>query len=223
MASSSNSSSGLGDDLAYERVLLVKPTVYIYKIPPISSVSRGFRAMDWNLGEPSWTGRLRVISKGDELFLYIEDASTGMLYAKAPVLAFPGAQVQPVEDSSRYFVVKVVNDVDKRSALLGVGFADGSDAFDLNVALREHFSYLTNNANSLDNKDDTEHKKLDLSLKNDIRVNIDIFKGGSKRIANQSEQDKVSPRKERNEAAASDSSCPILLPPPPQSSRSRKK
>ena len=46
-----------------ERCILVKNEVFVYKIPPRAS-ARGYRAADWNLSVPDWTGRLRVITGG---------------------------------------------------------------------------------------------------------------------------------------------------------------
>lgn len=192
-------------EIDYERVLLVKPTVYVYKIPPLTSASRGFRASDWNLGEPDWTGRLRLISKGEKLFLRIEDPSSGELYCQAPVLAYPGPQVQPVSDSRRYFVVRVVSDTG-RSALIGIGFTDGADSFDLTVALQDHFTTLGKATETLE---DDDRPKLDLSLKGDIRVNLNI---GS----NQGSRDR--PRTQKSQSNM-DPSKPFLLPPPPSSRR----
>ena len=49
------------DDI--ERALLVKNEVFVYKIPPRTS-AKGYRAADWKLDAPDWTGRLRCIEKG---------------------------------------------------------------------------------------------------------------------------------------------------------------
>ena len=46
-----------------ERCILVKNEVFVYKIPPRAS-ARGYRAADWNLSVPDWTGRLRVVTGG---------------------------------------------------------------------------------------------------------------------------------------------------------------
>lgn len=191
-------------DQDYERVLLVKPSVYVYKIPPLMSASRGFKAADWNLAEPDWTGRLRLISKGERLFVRIEDATTGALYCEAPVLSYPGPQVQPVVDSRRYFVVKVVSDTG-RTALIGMGFSDGADSFDFTVALQDHFTTL--GKASGEKIDDENRPKLDLSLKGDIRVNLNIGGGGTNR-----------PRPARVSESV-DPSKPFFLPPPPSSKR----
>jgi len=34
-------------------------------------------AADWKLDEPDWTGRLRAVSKGNDIVLKLEDANTG--------------------------------------------------------------------------------------------------------------------------------------------------
>ena len=38
-----------------------------------------FRAADWNLDKPDWVGRMKVISKGKNLFIRLEDKNTGKL------------------------------------------------------------------------------------------------------------------------------------------------
>lgn len=37
-----------------------------------------FRASDWKLDAPDWDGRLRVVAKGKELFIKLEDKTSGM-------------------------------------------------------------------------------------------------------------------------------------------------
>lgn len=191
----------------YERVLLVKPTVYLYKIPPITSTSRGFRASDWNLAQPDWSGRLRLISIGDKCFLRLEESPSGQLYCQAPIFSHPGPQVQPVSDSRRYFVVKVVSDTG-RSASIGIGFADGADSFDLNVALQDHFAGIENASKTIEESLKTS-PKLDLTLKGDIRVNLNI---GGNPIS----------RADKPAHKPSDPSKPFILPPPPSSTTRRR-
>ncbi|KAI8421489.1 hypothetical protein MSG28_009542 [Choristoneura fumiferana] len=124
----------------YESVLLVKNEVFVFKIPP-KTTNRGYRAADWNLQEPQWTGRMRLVSKGEELVMKLEDKTSGQLFAKCPIDKYPGVALESVTDSSRYFVLKIQDD-NGRSAYIGLGFGDRSDSFDLNVALQDHFKWL---------------------------------------------------------------------------------
>ena len=72
--------------------------------------------------------------------LKLEDKNSGELFAACPVDAYPGPAVEAVSvtDSSRYFVIKIV-DESRRSAYIGMGFSDRADSFDLNVTLQDHF------------------------------------------------------------------------------------
>ena len=56
------------DDM--ERCLLVKQEVFVYKIPPRQS-ARGYRAADWNLSSPDWTGRLRIMEASKKVVVSI--------------------------------------------------------------------------------------------------------------------------------------------------------
>nr|CAD7574194.1 unnamed protein product [Timema californicum] len=93
----------------YESILLVKSEVLVFKIPP-RTTNRGYRAADWNLAEPQWTGRLRLVAKGKECVLKLEDKTTGELFAKCPIETYPGVAVESVTDSSRYFVLRIQDD-----------------------------------------------------------------------------------------------------------------
>lgn len=94
-----------------------------------------------------WKGRLRVLEIGDRCDIRLEvshegresealadrkDASTGELFAQVSY-ASPWNQVEPVLDSSRYFVLRVEGDGGKR-AYIGMGFAERGDAFDFQVS-----------------------------------------------------------------------------------------
>ncbi|VDO04778.1 unnamed protein product [Rodentolepis nana] len=176
------------DDNEYESVLLVKREVFVYTLPPRQS-ARGYRAADWSLDAPIWSGRLKVITKNTKNTLYIrlEDGTSGLLYAQCPVESFPSEAVEQVLDSSRYFVIRLVSD-DGRSVLVGIGFAGRSDAFDLNVALQDHFKHVKQAAEAeliqaqeaLGSSDTSSHPKLDLGLKEGqkLRLNLNTRRSG---------------------------------------------
>ncbi|XP_012259971.1 NECAP-like protein CG9132 [Athalia rosae] len=183
----------------YESVLLVKSEVFVFKIPP-RSTNRGYRAADWNLEEPSWTGRMRLVSQGDAVTIKLEDKVSGELFAKCPIDTYPGIAVEPVTDSSRYFVLRIQDD-NGRSAFIGVGFLDRSDSFDLNVALQDHFKWLKNRE-QIEKEKDVPKQELDLRFKEGetIKINMKITKKDGSEVSSKS--------KARGNTA-------LGLPPPP--------
>lgn len=131
------------------------------------------RAADWNLNEPTWTGRMRLVTKGVDVALKLEDKS-GALYANCPIETYPGVAVESVNDSSRYFVIRVQDD-GGRSAFIGLGFGDRSDSFDLNVALQDHFKWVKNQQD-IENEKEKPRQELDLGFKEGetIKINMKI-------------------------------------------------
>jgi len=164
----------------FERCLLVKSEVFVYKIPPRQS-ARGYRAADWNLSAPDWTGRMRVMEKNQKVQLKLEDRGSNELFAACPIDQYPGPAVEAVTDSSRYFVIKIVDD-NGRSAFIGIGFSDRSDSFDLNVALQDHFKGVTKEK-EIAKEDVSSKPQLDLAFKEGqtIKVNINIPKSDKSR------------------------------------------
>ncbi|RVE66927.1 hypothetical protein OJAV_G00112200 [Oryzias javanicus] len=181
----------------YESILCVKPDVNVYRIPPRAS-NRAYRAADWKLDTPDWSGRMRITAKGKVAFIKLEDKISGELFAQAPVKEYPGIAVETVSDSSRYFVLRIQDD-SGRSAFIGVGFGDRGDAFDFNVALQDHFKWvkqeneISKNAHLGDSG-----PKLDLGFKDGQTITLNI--GQSKR------RDKPRPQSSGGFG---------LLPPPP--------
>lgn len=64
---------------------------------------------------------MRMVSSGAALNIKLEDKMSGQLFANCPVEAYPGVAIEPVSDSSRYFVLRIQDD-NGRSAFIGVGF-----------------------------------------------------------------------------------------------------
>ncbi|XP_038158837.1 adaptin ear-binding coat-associated protein 1-like [Cyprinodon tularosa] len=93
----------------YESILCVKPDVNVYRIPPRAS-NRAYRAADWKLDAPDWSGRMRITAKGKVAYIKLEDKISGELFAQAPVMEYPGVALETVSDSSRYFVLRIQDD-----------------------------------------------------------------------------------------------------------------
>uniref|UniRef100_A0A3P9NDE4 NECAP endocytosis associated 2 n=1 Tax=Poecilia reticulata TaxID=8081 RepID=A0A3P9NDE4_POERE len=163
----------MAEDNTYESMLCVKPEVHVYRIPPRSS-NRGYRAADWKLDEPAWSGRLKITAKGKKAFIKLEDRNTGELYAQAPVEQYPGIAVEAVTDSSRYFVIRI-EDGTGRHAFIGLGFADRGDSFDFNVALQDHFKWVKQEGDLAKlEASQSSAPKLDLSFKEGQTIKISI-------------------------------------------------
>ncbi|KAJ3608920.1 hypothetical protein NHX12_023448 [Muraenolepis orangiensis] len=139
----------------YESILCVKPDVNVYRIPP-RATNRGYRAADWKLDSPDWSGEL---------------------FAQAPVQEFPGITVETVSDSSRYFVLRIQDD-NGRSAFIGVGFEDRGDAFDFNVALQDHFKWVKQDEElSKTDQSADSGPQLDLGFKEGQTITLNIGQG----------------------------------------------
>jgi hypothetical protein len=190
----------------YERVILVKSDVFIFKIPP-RTTNRAYRAADWKLDCPDWSGRLRLVAKGKECILKLEDKISGELFGKCPVDKYPGIAIESVSDSSRYFVIRLQDD-NGRAAFIGIGFSDRGDSFDLNVALQDHFKVLQKEEEIEKEKKEPEDNtpKLDLGFKEGqtIKVNLNIARKGGSNSATS-----------RQRAKPIGGGTGVLLPPPP--------
>lgn len=172
------------------------------KIPP-RTTNRGYRAADWKLDAPEWKGRMRLVTKGKECIMKLEDKVSGELFAKCPIDKYPGIAVEAVVDSSRYFVIRLQDD-SGRAAFIGIGFADRGDSFDLNVALQDHFKWLEKSEELEKGGSDPSHPQLDLSFKEGqtIKINMNIGKSGS------------SKSKPRSSSSSTGGGLGLLPPPP---------
>ncbi|CAL4069096.1 unnamed protein product [Meganyctiphanes norvegica] len=186
----------------YESILLVKNEVFIYRIPP-RTTNRSYRAADWNLAAPDWTGRMRLVSKKNECIMKLEDKITGELFAKSPIDKYPGLAIESVSDSSRYFVIRLQEE-DGRSAFIGLGFGDRSDSFDLNVALQDHFKWIKKEEDAEKEKEEGGAPNLDLGFKDGQTIKI------SMKIAKKEGQEGVI----RPKAKTGGGGLGILPPPP---------
>lgn len=132
---------------AIQRVLFIANKVYVYNIPPLTSM-RGHNAASWT-ADPArqiFAARIRVVETSYEessasaskqqlkVDVVLEDPSTGQLFAASPYT--DAAAVEPAVDSSRFFAL-TVRDEAGRKATLGIGFEERPEAFDFSIALQE--------------------------------------------------------------------------------------
>lgn len=128
---------------AVELILFQVPECYVYFIPPRKTAA-SYRADEWNVNKWAWEGTLKVISKGEECIIKLEDKTTGELYARAFLRDGEPHPVEPVIDSSRYFVLRVEENIGGRlrHAFIGIGFRERPEAYDFQAALHDHMKYL---------------------------------------------------------------------------------
>ncbi|WWC90158.1 uncharacterized protein L201_005091 [Kwoniella dendrophila CBS 6074] len=198
----------LSDEI--ESVLFVSREVMVYQVPPRTS-SSGYKAADWNVEAFLWKGRLRVLEIGSRCEIRLEDSGTGELFAQVNYTT-PWSQVEPVLDSSRYFVLRVEGEGGKR-AYIGMGFQERGEAFDFQVALQSVAKRSSNPTSSSDSNPSEPSKPAappkDYSLKEGQTFKINI------------------PGRENKKSTPSSSSSSstggglFSLPPPPPPGRKR--
>jgi len=158
------------------RTLLIKKEAFAYKIPPQDAVIKfliqtqavEWKASEWNLKRPDWSGKIRLVSHGRAAVLQLYDGDYDDLYAECLVETFPGTDIMKVADSSRFYVMKVREA--GKVIHLGLGFAERSDSFALNTALQDHFR----DEEISELEEEVPLKKLDLALKEGETMKVSL-------------------------------------------------
>ncbi|SNX86899.1 uncharacterized protein MEPE_05608 [Melanopsichium pennsylvanicum] len=213
----------------YETVIFVARECFVYRVPPRSSTA-GYKAGEWGDMEAFlWKGRLRIMefSNSNTCSIRLEDGDSGELFAECPY-DVTGTSVEPVLDSSRYFVLRVESeghDGKKKKAYIGMGFQDRSDSFDFNVALQDWTKRqkaaanraadpsANDNASLLDDGPSPHLPtgiKKDFSLKEGETFAIKLPGGGGRKIA---------PASSLSSSSLGGYGGGPLLPPPPSKKR----
>jgi hypothetical protein len=113
-----------------------------------------------------------IVALGKQCTIKLIDPNTGTLFAQCPLdNDKPELSVEPVVDSSRYFVLRV-SDGSGRSAFLGIGFLERSDAFEFNVTLQDHVKRLKNEVEAAKVASEPPPPAKDLSLSGSIKISV---------------------------------------------------
>lgn len=192
-----NTVDAAGDTALLRQTLLTADEVYIYKLPPLTSATRGHRAEDWNLASPLATTRLLVERRGDALVLEFYKTSSTVLFCSA-TLADPTQHhrwLEPVVDSSRYFTLQITRGT-RQTATIGFGFRERDTATDLREAVQQCAASVRRADTAL-----THYKVPQLAAGEKIRVAVPGGSGSSKKVPN----------------SGSSGGVPLLLKKPPPS------
>ncbi|XP_047329084.1 uncharacterized protein At1g03900 [Impatiens glandulifera] len=199
-----------------ELVLFQVPECYVYLIPPRKSAA-SYRADEWDVNKWTWEGALKVYSKGEECIIKLEDKTTGELYARAFLRDGEPHPVEAVIDSSRYFVLRIEENIDGRlrHAFIGIGFRERTQAYDFQAALHDHMKYLEKKKTAEDMEQHYQNESsVDYSLKEGETIVLKLKNKGSsigEGVSNLTLEEKVT----KKEGILSIK--PLPLPPAPPS------
>ena len=175
-----------------EATLCSVNTARIFRLPLRATANQRYSAE--KMGEQLWTGALRVMSGPNGCRLDFKDTSSPQetLFASCPVV--PGS-IEPVIDSSRFFVIRLVDPASGSFTFVGLGFDERSSAFDMQVAVQDHQRRVTPAVH-------TQAVHVDYRLKQGETIAIGL--GSAPKTG-----------KNANDADAR----PFMLPPPPSASK----
>ncbi|XP_068303616.1 uncharacterized protein At1g03900-like [Pyrus communis] len=198
---------------ALELVLFQVPECYVYLIPPRKSAA-SYRADEWDVNKWVWEGILKVISKGEECIIRLEDKNTSELYARAFLRNGEPHPVEPVIDSSRYFVLRVEENIDGRlrHAFIGLGFRERTEAYDFQAALHDHMKYLDKKKTAEEMEQKFQQtSSVDYSLKEGETIVLQLKNKTAEIVKSKVSENNSSPEKRANKKE------PLICikPPPP--------
>ncbi|KAL8147848.1 hypothetical protein AgCh_005245 [Apium graveolens] len=150
------------------------------QIPPRKTAA-SYRADEWDINKWAWDGVLKVVSKGEECIIRLEDKTTGELYARAFLRDGEPHPVEAVIDSSRYFVLRIEETIGGRlrHAFLGIGFRERPQAYDFQAALHDHMKYLDKKKTAEEMEEQYQNSTVDYSLKDGETIVLKLKnKGG---------------------------------------------
>jgi hypothetical protein len=128
-------SNGLLSSLSFtpmslERTVFSVPLVHLYLVDPVGTE---FNCQDWT--NHIFDGQLKVVEQADKCTIHLLQRD-GTLFAVCPVGS--SSDVLKAADSSRYFVIRIIDEASQRQAFVGIGFDSREEAFDFSDALLSH-------------------------------------------------------------------------------------
>eukprot|EP01092_Planopodium_desertum_P003768 TRINITY_DN1721_c0_g1_i5.p1 TRINITY_DN1721_c0_g1~~TRINITY_DN1721_c0_g1_i5.p1 ORF type:complete len:358 (-),score=8.95 TRINITY_DN1721_c0_g1_i5:864-1937(-) len=180
----------------------------VFKVPARTSAA-GYKAEEWDLANPIWTGRVRVSGQGVKIIVELINLD-GKIFATCSYDATGTSAVERVIDSSRYYVLRIEHS--GRYAFIGLGWDERPAAFDFSVALQDQTKYVLNQKKmDEDAKNPTPLPDLNLKFREgeEIKLNIKTKTGAA---------GATSGRRSKGTATGSGA---VFLPPPPRSTSTK--
>ncbi|XP_011098030.1 uncharacterized protein LOC105176814 [Sesamum indicum] len=202
---------------ALELVLFHVSECYVYLIPPRKTAA-SYRADEWNVNKWAWEGTLKVVTKGEECIIRLEDKKTGELYARAFLREGEPHPVEPVIDSSRYFVLRVEENIGGRlrHAFIGIGFRERTEAYDFQAALHDHMKYLNKKKTAEEMEQHFQKtSSVDYSLKDGETLVLQLKNKGGGGVKSKFFEQGLNNLHLDDKSRKTESTLGIKLPPPP--------
>lgn len=196
------------DDDIFEQNLCHIRRCYVYKIPP-RNTGMGYRAAGWT--NQIWFGTLNVVLRGKTCYIELVDDKK-KIFASTMIRDDGPSVIEPVLDSSRYFVMRI--EKDRKKAYIGIGFQERSEALDFKIALQEYKKYLD------EPEDLSDEEEQDYSLQEGETLHVDVA------IKNKRVSERVVDELQRHNKKKVDDVVEVgedgALAPPPESGRRRR-
>ncbi|CAH8301029.1 unnamed protein product [Eruca vesicaria subsp. sativa] len=202
---------------AIEIPLFQVPECYVYLIPPRKSAA-SYRADEWDVNKWAWEGALKVVSKGEECIIKLVDKTTGELYAQAFLRDGELHPVEAVIDSSRYFVLRVEENIGGRvrHAFIGLGFRERTEAYDFQAALHDHMKYLNKKKTAEEMEQHFQNtSSVDYSLKEGETIVIQLKNMSEKDTKSKLVDKSLTNLKLEDKGKSIETTIPSIIPPPP--------
>ncbi|KAH0570216.1 hypothetical protein SS50377_28191 [Spironucleus salmonicida] len=156
--------------MAFEQTVAILKDSFAYRIAPTLNIDN-FTCESWPQDWLIFRGQMKIVTTDTQCFVILlnpdntEQTRFPVQYrGSIPVL-------NQASDSSRYFVLVVMDPTGTRQAFVGIGFADRETAFDFKVQLADFGKWLERSKNP---QPIQAMPVQDFSLKADQKIKISI-------------------------------------------------